>query len=127
MKELSLPINEDQRGKLMFIEGSAQIPFAIKRIFFINGKNNSERGDHAHYKCSQFLICLNGEVKVICDDGLKKTQHTLNNFNKGLLIKPMVWAKQTYFGENCILAVICDKLYDPNDYIHSYDIFKRVI
>lgn len=127
MKELTLPVNKDNKGSLVFIESLSQVPFRIERVFFVRGNNQSERGDHAHHKCSQFLVCLSGEIKVICDDGSKKTEHLLNSFNTGLLIKPKVWAKQYYSGENCILAVLCDLPYDPNDYIHEYDTFKKVI
>ena len=126
-KEISLPLQKNNSGSLIFIENHSQVPFEIQRIFFVKGKKDNPRGNHAHYKCSQFLICITGSIEVECDNGKSKSLFLLDSFNKGLLIPPLIWAKQNYQLDNSILAVICDMKYNKDDYIHDYDLFTKSI
>ena len=127
MKQINLPKNIDDKGILVFCESMSYVPFEIRRVFFVKGNDKSQRGNHAHYQCSQFLICLSGEIRVVCDDGVNKSEHVLKSFSKGLLIEPMIWARQFYYGENAVLAVLCDRKYDENDYIRDYNVFRKII
>ena len=127
IKEISLPLFQNDSGSLIFVENFSQVPFEIKRVFFVKGKKDNIRGNHAHYRCSQFLICLTGRIEVECDNGESKTTFLLDNCNKGLLIPPLVWAKQNYQLDNTSLTVICDMKYNKDDYIYDYELFKKTI
>ena len=124
-KEISLPLLKNDSGSLIFLENYSQVPFEIQRVFFVKGKKNNCRGNHAHYNCSQFLICIEGSIEITCDNGNSKKIFLLDNYNKGILIPPLVWATQHYKSDNSILAVICDMKYNENDYIRDYESFKK--
>jgi dTDP-4-dehydrorhamnose 3,5-epimerase-like enzyme len=115
--------NIAENGELTVIEGLKEVPYEIRRVFFVRANVGAIRGMHAHRECSQFLICLMGQIKVVCDDGLVKRDFELNNLSSGLMIPPGIWATQIYSSTNSVLAVLCDKTYDPNDYIREYDEF----
>lgn len=119
----SLSQNIAENGELTVIEGLKEIPYDIRRVFFVRGNGGAIRGMHAHRECSQFLICLMGQIKVVCDDGLTKRDFELENPSTGLLIPPGIWSTQVYGPTNSILTVLCDKTYDSSDYIREYDQF----
>ena len=125
IQEIHLPIFQKDSGSLIFVENYSQVPFEIKRVFFVKGKKGNIRGNHAHYKCSQFLICITGKIEVECDNGDSKTKFSLDSCQKGLLIPPLVWAKQNYQLDNSSLAVICDMKYNKDDYIYDYELFRK--
>ena len=83
------------------------------------------RGQHAHRDCTQFLICSHGAVEVLCDDGSEVTSFILDRPEIGLLIPPSIWAQQSYLVDNSVLTVLCDRPYEPNDYIRNYDEYKE--
>ena len=111
-------------GKLIPISFNKQFPIKVKRIFFLYGKKNKIRGDHAHKKCSQFMVCVSGAIEVICDNGIEETTYQLDSPSAGLNVEPGVWAKEKYLTENAVLMVLCDRHYEKEDYIHSYNEFK---
>ena len=114
-------------GILVPIESSFDIPFSIKRVFYVYGvKDQNDRGKHSHHKCKQLLICLNGEVEVICDDGLNKKKYILSDPNQAIYIPEMIWDEQKYVSEDSILLVLASTHYDENDYIEDYDKFKEL-
>lgn len=115
----------DQRGSLVFMEEPTNIPFKIKRIYYIfNNQNNKPRGFHAHKKLNQVAVCIQGSCRILLDDGNNKTAVILDNPAKGLFIKEMVWREMYDFSENCILMVIASRVYEENDYIRDYSVFK---
>ena len=126
----------DKRGYLIPFEYSAQkkgvniLPFKIKRIFFSIGKKNYFRGDHAHKKCTQLLICLNGQIEIQTLN-LKNKKNTFfpsKKKNNALLIPTYVWSKIYFKSKNSFLGVLCDYKYDNrNEYIDDYNIFKNLI
>ena len=99
--------------------------FVFKRFFFITGKKNELRGGHAHKKQLQFMVCLKGACKLDFYDGKKKKTYCLNNNQKGIIVSPGIWSNQKYLKKNTILLVLCDKPYDEQDYIRSYDEFLK--
>lgn len=109
------------------IQGN-KLPFKIKRIFFSSGKKRYFRGDHAHKKCSQFLICLNGIIKVDTIFKNKKKIFTLTmRKKKALILPPMTWNRIFFMKNNSLLGVICDFKYDnKNEYINSFENFKKL-
>ena len=104
------------------------MPFKVKRIFFINGKKNFIRGQHAHKRCSQYLFSLLGkiEVKIINKKGQKKI--ILNHKkNYGFLIKPLNWISIKFLTKKTVLMVACDQEYVYRDYIENFSDFKKIV
>ena len=121
---IELPYHEESNGSLVIAEVDNNIiPFSIKRVFNVRAYKGDIRGKHAHYRCSQLLICSYGEVKVTCYNSIKTEVYTLDKPNLGLLIEPGIWAEQKYIESNSILTVLCDRPYEESDYINSYDEF----
>jgi acetyltransferase-like isoleucine patch superfamily enzyme len=118
----------DPRGSLMAIDFKDLAAFDVRRLFCISDvPAHSVRGEHAHKVCSQFLVALNGSVKVLLDDGESRAEVTLGSTIEGLLIPPMIWGVQYQFSEGAILAVLASEPYDAEDYIRSYAEFKSLI
>ena len=114
-------------GTLVAIEELKQIPFEIKRIFYVFGANDSRRrGKHAHYVTQQVLICLRGDVVVTCRDGSQDCTYILNSPTQALYVPQMVWDEQVYTSEDTILLVLSNTLYDKSDYIEDYSEFKKL-
>lgn len=121
------PKHEDANGVLCAYENGLQVPFEIKRVFTVFAKTGNVRGDHAHKKCTQLLVCVSGEIRVTCDDGSVVTEHLLDNMAMGLLIPPGIWAKEEYMADGAVLVVLCDRVYESEDYIHEYNEFKSFL
>lgn len=118
----------EENGSIAFIEGSRDIPFCIKRIFYVYGVRTGDvRGHHAHKECKQFLICLNGMVTVTCDDGTSRKSYHLDSRDKGLYVPPMIWAEQFYHSPDSVLLCLADKHYDEKDYIREYSKYKELL
>ena len=102
--------------------------FPVKRIFFSLGKKNYFRGNHAHKKCSQLLICLNGSINIETIYRSKKVFFNISrNKNFALLIPPMVWNRLYFKSNDSLLTVLCDHKYDnKNEYINNFDKFKKL-
>ena len=126
IKKIDFPILGDERGSLIALENSQNIPFDVKWVYYIFGsKKDIRRGFHAHHKTNQLAICINGSCKFLMDDGKQVENLTMNSKNIGLLIPPMVWHEMFDFSEDCILLVLADSLYDEADYIRSYQEFTK--
>jgi UDP-2-acetamido-3-amino-2,3-dideoxy-glucuronate N-acetyltransferase len=120
-KLLPLKNASDSRGDLTAIDFSDFHSFDTKRVFYVHKVPSfNVRGEHAHKNCSQFLIALNGSLRISLDDGFFRAEVFLNNSSQGLLIPPMVWAAQYQFVENTVLAVLASDRHDANDYIRNY-------
>jgi len=114
----------DPRGSLSVGEFQKGIPFIPKRYFLVFDVPNAElRGEHAHKKCHQFLICINGSCSVLADDGNDKTEINLNSKNLGLYLPPMIWGVQYKYSKDAILLVFASHYYDETDYIRNYNDF----
>ena len=115
-------------GTLIPISLSKDIPFKTKRIFMIYGNKNFVRGNHAHKKCSQFLIPIFGKIKIDYFDKVRKNSVLLNsNKKKGILLKPLTWCKLTFLSKNSIILVFCDREYEYKDYIEKISDFKKIL
>ena len=127
MKLQKLKIYKETTGSLMPISLKKNIPFKVKRIFIIHGKKNYLRGNHAHYKCSQFLIPLCGSVIIEYENKKNKLKKTLSLLkNNNLLLKPMTWCEIRFRANNSKLMIFCDREYEPLDYIKDYTKFKKM-
>lgn len=122
----NLPLISDIRGDLSVGEFNKAIPFTAKRYFVVfNVPGTDVRGEHAHKKCHQFLICIKGYLHVMVDDGTHREEYLLNRPNLGLYLPPMVWGVQYKYSEDAVLLVFASELYDAKDYIREYDEFLR--
>lgn len=125
---LDFQINGDNRGSLVALESQKNIPFDIKRIYYIfDTKAGVIRGLHAHKDLSQVMVCLKGSCRVVLDNGLTKEQIVLDSPNKGLLIDSMIWREMHDFSEDCVLLVLANEHYEENDYIRDYDEFLEYL
>mgnify|MGYP001341050739 FL=1 len=115
-------------GTLIPISLSKDIPFKTKRVFMIYGNKNFVRGNHAHKKCSQFLLPIFGKIRIDYFDKLRKNSVLLNsNKKKGILLKPLTWCKLTFLSKNSIILVFCDREYEYKDYIEKISDFKKIL
>jgi UDP-2-acetamido-3-amino-2,3-dideoxy-glucuronate N-acetyltransferase len=120
---------EDSRG-LLFPFDFSKIPFKPKRLFVItNVPKGERRGDHAHYKTEQFLLCLKGEVEVILYDGNLRSEETHISLTamQGVYVPKLVWDAQIFKTGEDILLVLASTLYNKEDYIESYPLFQKVV
>jgi dTDP-4-dehydrorhamnose 3,5-epimerase-like enzyme len=116
----------DARGSLVAIESDIQIPFPIRRVYYIFGtREGVERGFHAHKDLQQIAIAVTGSCEIILDDGEEQKSVLLDNSTKGLYIGPGFWRVMRNFTPDCVLLVLADQHYDESDYIRSYDEFLK--
>lgn len=118
----------DERGKLIAIESEINIPFKIKRVFYIYGTQpNVPRGQHSHFKTKQYLIAVKGSCQVTLDNGKEKKTYLLDKPYIGLLQDAMIWGTMHDFSTDCVLLVLTNEHYSDADYIRNYDEFKRLV
>jgi dTDP-4-dehydrorhamnose 3,5-epimerase-like enzyme len=123
-----LPLVEDLRGRLTAGEFVDQIPFSPLRYFLVFDVPGKEvRGEHAHRRCHQFLVCLRGSVSVVADDGAASVEVELNEPTLGIYIPPMVWAIQYKYSGDALLLVFASDHYDASDYIRDYAEFRTAL
>jgi UDP-2-acetamido-3-amino-2,3-dideoxy-glucuronate N-acetyltransferase len=118
----------DLRGSLSAGEFVGQIPFTPKRYFIVfDVPGKDVRGEHAHRRCEQFLVCVRGSVSIVVDDGTTSEEIALDAPNIGLYLPAMVWAVQYKYSPDALLLVFASDHYDPDDYIRDYDEFLSAI
>lgn len=118
----------DERGSLIAIEENADIPFSIKRVYYIfDTLAGVTRGLHAHRALRQVLVCVNGSCKVLLDDGMEKISVAMNKVSQGLLVDPMIWHEMHDFSTDCVLLVLASDFYDEKDYIRDYGEFIGLV
>lgn len=117
----------DERGQLSVLESQKNIPFSIKRVYYLTSmKHDIPRGFHAHKKLEQVAVCVAGKCRMLLDNGKIKEEVWLDTPNKAIRIEPMVWHEMHDFSEDCVLLVLASELYDEADYIRSYSDFAGV-
>ncbi len=123
----SFPLIKDMRGSLTVGEFERSIPFPVKRYFMVFDVPSVEtRGEHAHYRCHQFLICVKGSISVVADDGRNREEFILNRPELGLYLPPMTWGIQYKYSSDAVLLVFASEHYDAKDYIRDYDDFLEL-
>jgi hypothetical protein len=121
---IELPKIDNRAGNISPIQGCKDIPFEIKRVFYLYDiPGGEDRGAHAHRKCHQFLIAGSGSFNAIVDDGKNKRTFNLNRPYNGLYIPPGIWAAEMGFSSGAICLVLTSHEYDENDYIRNYQDF----
>lgn len=118
----------DLRGSLVALEWEDKLPFIPRRFFVVyDVPSRDVRGEHAHYRCEQFLVALRGSVRAICDDGMSRREYVLDSPDEGLHMPAMTWGTQYAYSDDAVLAVFASEPYDPADYIRTYDEFRTAV
>jgi dTDP-4-dehydrorhamnose 3,5-epimerase-like enzyme len=125
---IELPKIADPRGNLSVIEANKQVPFEIKRVYYLYDVPGGEtRAGHAHMKTQQFIIAASGSFDVILDDGKQRKTYALNRSWKGVYIPPMIWRELVNFSSAAVCLAIVSTYFDENDYIRDYREFLRAV
>ncbi|MEG3222114.1 FdtA/QdtA family cupin domain-containing protein [Vibrio gigantis] len=125
---IDFPKIGDDRGNLVALEGNKNIPFSIKRVYYLfDLQSDIPRGFHAHKELVQVAVCVKGHCDILMDDGKNKETVTLDSPDKGLLIDVMQWHEMRNFSEDCVLLVLASNIYDEADYIRSYEQFQNEV
>lgn len=121
--------NDFPDGNLVIGEAKKNVPFNIKRIYFINNLFNSKiiRGKHAHKTLEQVIFCINGSFVLSLDDGVDKQRITLDNSCYGVRLCPGLWHTMTMFSKDCVILVLASDYFRENDYIRDYDEFLEFV
>ena len=119
----------DERGHLVVVEGNKDIPFEIKRIFYIYGSDSDIiRGQHANRESEFVLINVAGTSKVKIKDGKgNEIVYSLNRPHTGIYLPKMIWKEMYDFSEDSMLSVLASELYDPEEYIRDYQEFVNLV
>lgn len=127
-KLLCFAPNGDSRGQLVALEELKNIPFDIKRVYYMYDTTAGvTRGKHAHKSLEQILICTSGSCKILLDDGKDKEVVELNKPNEGLYISNDIWREMYDFSSDAVLMVLASTYYDESDYIRDYDEFLKYV
>ncbi len=125
-KLINMKVFGDERGKLISLENNKNIPFAIKRVYYIYDTiPDFERGKHAHKNLEQIIIAIDGSCQFVLDDGKTREELWLNRPDVGLYIGKNMWREMRHFSYGCKLMVLANEFYDEKEYIRNYDEFLK--
>lgn len=128
IKLIQFQSHGDERGSLVSLEENKNIPFDIKRVYYLfDTKNEVTRGYHAHKELKQLAIVLKGSCRFRLDDGKERVELLLDNPAQGLYIDSFIWREMFDFSDDCVLMVLADSVYDENDYLRDYENFLEVV
>ena len=128
IQRVQLHTHGDSRGMLIALEQDGDVPFAIRRVYYIFAtRNDVHRGRHAHRHLNQLAVAVRGSVTFLLDDGGGAAKVVLDDPSQGLLLGSMVWRELYDFSDDCVLMVLADHLFDPDDYITDYAAFLREV
>ena len=128
IKFYDLQVRGDDRGSLVVVEARKDIPFEIKRVYYIfDTKMDVRRGFHAHKELEQIAVCVAGSCKFHLDDGSETAEVQLDSPSKGLYIGKMIWREMYDFTPDCVLMVLASEHYREADYIRVYEEFNSYI
>lgn len=117
---------KDERGKLIALEGWRDLPFEIKRVYYIfDTRPDMPRGGHAHMNLEQMLVCMDGSCEILLDDGKSRESVILNRPDIGLYIGRSMWREMKNFSYGCKLMILASDFYDENEYIRNYNEFLK--
>ena len=126
---IKLDIHQDQRWNLVAIENSRNIPFDIKRVFYIfNISPNAKRVQHANMKAQEIVLCLNGCCQMLLDNGKgQKANIKLSKKDEAVYIEPKIWIEMSKFSKDCLILAMSDIYYDRKHQIHDYQEFSKAV
>ena len=123
---VALPQVHNQAGNITAIENNTNIPFEIKRIYYLYDiPGGEDRGAHGHKKLQQYIIAASGSFDVTIDDGQNKRTFSLNHPNRALHLVPGMWRELSNFSSGAICLVLASEKYEEEDYIRNYDFFLK--
>jgi WxcM-like, C-terminal len=127
VKLIQLPKILDPRGNLSFFENKNQIPFTIKRTYWLYDVPGGElRGSHAFKKADEFVVALSGSFDIILSDGIREMKYNLNRSYYGLYIPNLLWRRIENFSTNSVALIVSSIYFDEKDYIREFDKFKTI-
>lgn len=127
-KIIPMKVMGDERGKLVALEGNKDIPFDIKRVYYIfDTLPDQDRGNHAHQNLEQLVVAMDGACEFVLDDGQKREVVSLNRPDVGLYIGKNMWREMRNFSYGCKLIVLASEYYDEKEYIRNYEEFLRSV
>ncbi len=125
---IELSKHERDSGNITVVENHTDLPFAVKRVYYLYDVPGGEaRGGHSHKELCSLLVAVSGSFDVVLDDGVSTCTVTLNRPNYGLLIVPGIWRELNNFSSGSICLVLASEYYDEADYIRDYDEFKSSV
>jgi len=122
---IELPHFSRNDGEVVVAQSAAQVPFTIARMFTVTAPAGAHRGEHAHRRCTQLMLCVHGVVEVVCHDGRTQQSFVLDRKNLALCVPPTIWNTIVYHEGGSVLAVLCDRPFEESDYLRSYAGFVR--
>jgi len=126
-KVIDLRVLGIAKAPLVALESSRDVPFEIKRVYYLFGAAaGTSRGFHAHKKLQQLMICIGGACRVLLQDGKEEMEVFLNKPNMGLYVGPMIWREIHDLSQDCVVVVLADQYYDEDDYIRDYERFLQM-
>ena len=124
---IELGKNHHANGNLTVVENEMQVPFDIKRVYYLyDVPGGEERGGHSHKALKQFIVAISGAFDVVIDDGINQRTITLNRPYQGLLIVPGIWRVINNFSSGAVCLVLASEHYDEADYVRDYQEFKQL-
>ena len=124
---IELGKNHHANGNLTVVENGMQVPFDIKRVYYLyDVPGGEERGGHSHKALKQFIVAISGAFDVVIDDGINQRTITLNRPYQGLLIVPGIWRVINNFSSGAVCLVLASEHYDEADYVRDYQEFKQL-
>lgn len=121
---VELPIVHNESGNISVLENQKNIPFDIKRIYYLyDVPMGAERGGHGHYGLQQYVVATSGSFTFVLDDGKNKKEVFLNHPNKALHIKPGIWREMKDFSSGSVCLVLASMEYTESDYMRDYQEF----
>lgn len=118
----------DERGQLIALEEGKDVPFEVKRVYYMyDTKDGVRRGFHAHKSLEQILICVHGSCKILLDDGREKADVVLDCPYEGLYVSNVMWREMYDFSPDAVLMVLASDFYKEEDYIRDYEKFLAYI
>lgn len=121
---ITLNKHHHENGNLTVVEGGKELPFDIKRIFYIyDVPGGIERGGHSHKECASLLVAVSGSFSVTVTDGVDTMTYTINRSNVGLYVAPGIWNTLNNFSSGSVVLAISSHEYDPEDYVCDFNEF----
>jgi len=128
IQRIPLQQHGDHRGMLVALEQERNVPFQIRRVYYLYAnKREVRRGQHAHRNLLQLAVAVRGSMTFLLDDGNGPMEVTLDHPSQGLILGRMIWREMYNFSDDCVLMVLADQFYEPDDYITDYEMFLQEV
>jgi hypothetical protein len=125
---INLPKVSDPRGNLTVAEQLKDVPFEVKRAYWVYDVPSGEsRGGHSHKQCREFIVAVSGSFTVTLDNGNGQEKHLLNHPYQGLLVEENTWRTLEDFSSGAVCLVLASELFDETDYIYDYEDYRKYL